>query len=257
MSKTCVDTNKFTVVFTNGENTSTITIEVNEYRYNFDKTSYYYINYYNKFSGEENRVNDSHPFFDTKYIEHLTGDIIFKNSYTQELIKMLLMNNSDLKTHIRENVQSISDYSVNPKHTVSSINTLTNISRFYPTFYMGEDNDIWCDITINIETLLCKDVYIYRITYNCQNNTENPNSSYYKKFNTLSKKSHIIYKNNLTTELVKIIMMNNEELSLCSGRTTPEKYKLSLIHFINMMHKVTNVNEYRKNIMKHICKLFD
>ena len=51
--------------------------------------------------------------------------------------------------------------------------------------------------------------------------------------------------------------MDNEELSLYSGRTTPEKYKRILIHFINMIHKVTNVTSYKKNIMKHICKLWD
>ena len=247
MPKSCIDTRMANIVFSNDSNVSNIGVQVKEYKYDYDGESYFYIDYNNTFSGDENRVNSSHPFFNTKYIEHISGDIIFKNSYTTELIKMLLMDNIDLKQFI----------STRSSNTNKTIDTQTNDTRFYPSFYLGEENNVWCDITINVETFVYSGVYFYRITYNCQPNSNNSNSSFYNQFNKLTKIPYTIYKNNVTTELVKYLLMDNEELSLYSGRTTPEKYKRILIHFINMMHKVTNVTSYKKNIMKHIFKLWD
>ena len=73
MPKSCIDTRMANIVFSNDSNVSNIGVQVKEYKYDYDGESYFYIDYNNTFSGDENRVNSSHPFFNTKYIEHISG----------------------------------------------------------------------------------------------------------------------------------------------------------------------------------------
>ena len=71
MPKSCIDTRMANIVFSNDSNVSNIGVQVKEYKYDYDGESYFYIDYNNTFSGDENRVNSSHPFFNTKYIEQM------------------------------------------------------------------------------------------------------------------------------------------------------------------------------------------
>jgi hypothetical protein len=95
-------TNSFTFTYDDlyGENETTcdIKITVKTMQYTESKSIYYYIEYDNIFP--KNEINKAHPFyFEKKFHEHLDGDIIYKNPMTENLVKMLLMDNDELSKY--------------------------------------------------------------------------------------------------------------------------------------------------------------
>ena len=80
-----------------------ITINVRYIKYS-DETEYYYIEYDNIFqNNKENDINycdDSHPFYNNKFIKYICGCIVSKNSITDSLVNYLLMGFDDLEIYI-------------------------------------------------------------------------------------------------------------------------------------------------------------
>ena len=82
-----------------------VTINIQEKQYN-TKSIYYYINYSyyysynnNTFASLSNEIRPSHPFYKTNRLDHKEGDIICKNSMTEQMIKYLLMEYDELKKY--------------------------------------------------------------------------------------------------------------------------------------------------------------
>lgn len=249
--KTLCDTKNGLITFKKGVDFCVIDTKVKTYKYD-NGSCYYYITYTNTYSGEDTtKINSSHPFYNNKYSSHLDGDIIFKNYYSQELINILFMTKSQLIEYLFERTSN---------STVASIPIQTFTIRFKPLFCIdSEDIDnMWCDITLNIETIVYKNTYIYKITYTYNpNKSQNHNHDFYKKYSELTKKTHFIVKNPLTTQLIKLLLTPNDKLSLICGSCIPINYKFILLHFINSIHKEVNPVLFKKKIMKHICKLWD
>ena len=89
-------TRENTITFVNDMNDAikcTIKIIVETKLYE-DGRIFYYITY------ENSDINSAHPFYKRKkLLEHLDGDIVFKNPMTENLVDMLLMNDSELSSY--------------------------------------------------------------------------------------------------------------------------------------------------------------
>jgi hypothetical protein len=89
-------TRENTITFVNDMNDAikcTIKIIVETKLYE-DGRIFYYITY------ENSDINIAHPFYKRKkLLEHLDGDIVFKNPMTENLVDMLLMNYSELSSY--------------------------------------------------------------------------------------------------------------------------------------------------------------
>jgi len=91
-------TRENTITFVNDMNedikcTIKIIVETKLYE---DERIFYYINYIY----ENSDINSAHPFYKRKkLLEHLDGDIVFKNPMTENLVDMLLMNDSELSSY--------------------------------------------------------------------------------------------------------------------------------------------------------------
>ena len=60
---------------------------------------YYHIKYENCFSNKDtsnDTLDNSHPFYNTEFMEHCNGDVIIKNEMTDKMISFLMMNNDEL-----------------------------------------------------------------------------------------------------------------------------------------------------------------
>jgi hypothetical protein len=77
-----------------------VTTNVKEIQYE-DGTEYYYISYEYVFSNETlkpGEIDDCHPFYESPdLIEHIDGDIIVKNSMSEQIIEYLLMGFDELE----------------------------------------------------------------------------------------------------------------------------------------------------------------
>lgn len=225
--------------FKKSSNSTQCTIIVKVY---IDKNKHQYSIYYNNiFSGtNSNKINNAHPFYNTKYEEHLSGDIIFMNTYTTKLIEFLVNDYSNI---------------FNDDKIIS--NTIyTKTFRFYSDFYDEHDTE-FVDTIITIKTIKYKENNYYLIKYNHSKPSTHISHPFYKSDHEDSCQKHIILKNPLTDKLVEYLNMDFEVLSEYTGLSTPQCYKKKLMNFTASLNKVITLNKYKKLIMKHICQIYD
>lgn len=236
-------------VLTNTFNTqlkSNITVSVYKVINNYDQQVYDIV--YSTIFEPYNRINKSHPFYRSQYEKYLTGNSLYVNDLSTCLVNYLLKNNIELSKYSgyttpddyrsRIMICIVALYSINmtdvysktsDRITNNECNGGTNAVTF--NFKMNNQLKSYIDVDVVKERY---DAYktVYKITY----------ESTYKPLNRINK-SHpfyntkylhhlggdILHCNELTTILVKYILMDDNTLTKYSGHIIPNNYRKRLM----------------------------